>query len=50
MDKILGIINLHTESNFGNLTKKKNIETTNEPDPYEEMGKQIEIEESELPF
>lgn len=28
MDKILGIVNLHTESNFGNLTQRKNIETT----------------------
>jgi len=28
MDKILGIVNLHTESNFGNLTHRKNIETT----------------------
>lgn len=28
MDKILGIINLHTTSNFGNLTNNKNIETT----------------------
>lgn len=28
MDKILGIVNLHTESSFGNLTQRKNIETT----------------------
>lgn len=28
MDKILGIVNLHTASNFGNLTHNKNIETT----------------------
>ena len=28
MDKILGIINLHSQANFGNLTQRKNIETT----------------------
>lgn len=28
MDKILGIVNLHSDSNFGNLTNKKNIATT----------------------
>ena len=28
MDKILGIINLHSDSNFGTLTKRKNISTT----------------------
>ena len=28
MDKILGIVNLHSDSNFGNLTSKKNIATT----------------------
>jgi len=28
MDKILGIINLHSDSNFGNLTINKNIATT----------------------
>lgn len=28
MDKILGIVNLHSDSNFGNLTNTKNIATT----------------------
>ena len=28
MDKILGVINLHSNCNFGSLTTKKNIETT----------------------
>lgn len=28
MDKILGIINLHNQTDFGNLTSKKNVETT----------------------
>ena len=28
MDKILGIVNLHSNSDFGNLTSKKNIATT----------------------
>lgn len=28
MDKILGIVNLHSESEFGSLTSKKNIATT----------------------
>ena len=28
MDKILGIVNLHSESDFGNLTNKKTIATT----------------------
>ena len=28
MDKILGIVNLHSEHNFGNLTNKKGIATT----------------------
>jgi len=28
MDKILGIVNLHSDHNFGNLTSKKNIATT----------------------
>ena len=34
-----------------NTTETKNvIEESNEPDPYEEMGKQIEITDSDLPF
>ena len=28
MDKILGIVNLHSTSDFGNVTSKKNIATT----------------------
>lgn len=30
--------------------EKNDVETTNEPDPYEEMGKQIELSDSDLPF
>ena len=32
------------------VEEKKDIETTKEPDPYEEMGKQVELAESDLPF
>ncbi len=28
MDKILGVVNLHSDSEFGNLTSKKNVATT----------------------